>query len=275
MSSRGAMPLVLLLAATPWPSFEGLAARLTETEKTEVFSRAKDYFREANEVVGNDPQRAMGLYRQAVVRFERLVRDGEVHNGRLFYNIGNTYFRMEDLGRAILNYRRAEPLIPNDVNLQQNLGYARAERLDKIEVKEKTKVLHTLFFWHYDIPEQTRSFVFLASFLAAWLLAGVRLYVRRAPLGWALAVAICVSVLFLASLAVQTGARQRVRPGVIVSPEVVARKGDSEAYHPSFTEPLHAGTEFVVEEDRGEWCQVQLADGRRCWLPAASVEYVR
>jgi hypothetical protein len=65
------------------------------------------------------------------------------------------------------------------------------------------------------------------------------------------------------------------RPGVIVAEEVVARKGDSETYEPSFQEPLHAGTEWTLVERRGDWFHVELPDSRRCWLPADSVELVR
>ena len=55
---------------------------------------------------------------------------------------------------------------------------------------------------------------------------------------------------------------------------VVARKGDGEGYQPSFTGPLHAGTEFALIEERGEWRHVELHDGRRCWLPEKSSELV-
>ena len=54
-----------------------------------------------------------------------------------------------------------------------------------------------------------------------------------------------------------------------------ARKGDADTYEAAFTEPLHAGTEFVLVEDRGDWVQAELSDGRRCWLPARAVGLVR
>ena len=85
------------------------------------------------------------------------MREGGIENGKLYYNLGNVYFRMNDIGRAILNYRRAESYIPNDPNLHQNLSYARSRRLDEIEERQKTKVLRTLFFWHYDLSGWTRS----------------------------------------------------------------------------------------------------------------------
>ena len=57
--------------------------------------------------------------------------------------------------------------------------------------------------------------------------------------------------------------------------EVTARKGDSTSYEASFQDPLHAGAEFLLVEERNDWVHVELPDGRRCWLPAQSIAMVR
>ena len=117
-------------------------AELGETEIADLFSQGKELFRQANEAAANDPAEARELYHKAALRFERITREGGIQNGKLHYNIGNAYFRMNDFGRAILSYRRAEQYIPNDPNLQQNLDYARKRRTDRIEEQQKTKVLN-------------------------------------------------------------------------------------------------------------------------------------
>jgi hypothetical protein len=38
---------------------------------------------------------------------------------------------------------------------------------------------------------------------------------------------------------------------------------------------LHAGAEFVLVEERKNWVQVELPDGRTCWLPSGAVAMVR
>jgi len=76
------------------------------------------------------------------------------------------------------------------------------------------------------------------------------------------------------SLAIDARAAATLRDGVVVATEVIARKGDSETYEPSFKEPLHAGTEFRVREERAGWLQGELGDGRTCWLPEKAVERV-
>ena len=81
-----------------------------------------------------------------------------------------------------------------------------------------------------------------------------------------------VSLLLAASLGVDAFEETRVRSGVILAEEMIARKGDSATYQPSFKDPLHAGTEFTLVEERKGWYHIELADGRRCWIPDSAAE---
>jgi tetratricopeptide (TPR) repeat protein len=245
----------------------GHTATLDSAEIHHLFSQAKDFFRRGNEAALRDPEAANGFYQQAVMRFERIVRDGQVQNGKLYYNIANAYFRMGDIGRAILHYRRAERFIPNDPNLRQNLDYARRHRVDKIAVKPETQVLKTLFFWHYDLATGTRLYLSCVLFGLTWVLAGIRLFARRLAPRWGIVLSALLAALLFGSLLVEEVRGRRQVGGVILVEEVVARKGDSETYQASFEEPLHAGTEFELIEERREWLHIELADGRRCWIP--------
>ena len=55
--------------------------------------------------------------------------------------------------------------------------------------------------------------------------------------------------------------------GVIITDSVEARKGPAYAYAPAFVQALHDGLEFKLIEERGTWIQIELTDGRRCWIP--------
>jgi hypothetical protein len=102
-----------------------------------------------------------------------------------------------------------------------------------------------------------------------------RLFAKRPFLNWIIGIAAILSLAVGASLVTESLAIQKNRPGVVVAEKVTARKGDSESYEASFQEPLHAGAEFLLVEQRQAWMHVELPDGRRCWLPADAVEMVR
>jgi len=250
------------------------AQSLDQTAIENLYAEGNAFFRKANDAAAINREQSYDLYQKAALRFERIAQEGNVANGKLFYNIGNCYFRMNDLGRTILNYRRAQRHIPNDQNLLQNLEYARARRQDRVETRQRTRVLKTLFFWHYDLSTRARTFLFTIAFVAGWILAALRLFWRRGALQWGLVSAFIIASCLLGSLLIQEWTWLRTQSGVVLNKEVVARKGDSETYEPSFKEPLHPGTEFTLIEKRSDWYHVELVDGRQCWVPLSRVELV-
>ena len=270
--------VLLILTILLAPMLFGLGIEqqsLTPEQISDLYTQAKACFRTGNELVKNDPDQAREQFRMAVLRFERIVREGGVENGRLYYNIGNTYFRMGDVGRALLNYRRAERYIPGDLNLQQNVGNALSRRTDRVEETERKRILKVLLFWHYDFAMGLRAQVFASLYILFWCLCLLRLFKRVSWISWSAVLCGIPALLLAGSLAAEAMHETRVRPGVVLARETVAYKGDADTYEKAFTEPLHAGTEFVVIEDRGQWIEIQLANGRACWLRAGDVGMVR
>jgi tetratricopeptide (TPR) repeat protein len=274
-SAAGAALVLLaaLIAALLAPSCVRADA-LSETELAEHLAEAERAFRLAVSLDQSDPQRAMERYEEALLHYERLTREDGVRNGRLYYNIANTYFRLGDLGRAILNYKRAALYIPQDENLKQNLEFARSRRADRIEIEERERIFKTLFFLHYDVPSRIRLHVFAAAFAAVWILAALMLFFEWPALRTLLVVTAVASSLLLVSILVEGIQAGRNPEGVITAREVVARKGDAETYQPSFTEPLHAGTEFEAIETRPGWILIELGSGSRGWIPQGAAALV-
>ena len=284
-----ALPAVSQEAATPVPP-AAPAVLLAEAER---------HFADGNRLAGERRSaEAAEQFRAALLRYEAAAAALGGGNGYLLYNIGNTYFRLGDIGRAILYYREAQQLIPADSNLQQSLRHARSLRRDRIEPSAAGGVVRVLFFWHFAVPVRVRAGLLLAAWNLLWLLALLpalatvsararrlrdRLHamrgwqrVRRPVLGTVATVATVAAVVAVAmggSVAAElVGSQADV--AVVVAPEVVARRGDGAAYEASFDGALHAGTELVVVERRNDWYQVALADGRRAWLPAHAVAVV-
>ena len=239
----------------------------------EHLAAAEEAFGRAIELDVTDTESAKDYYRKSILHYERLVASG-MRNGRLYYNIGNVWFRLDDMGRAILNYKRSELYNPADPNLEQNLQFARSRRVNRIEAQQRDRIFKTLFFIHYDVPTRVRFGIFLGVFVLLWGAAIVAVFHRR---GWVRTLIISLTVVcivFLASLIWEKVSLTRNPAGIVTALEVVARKGDAETYQPSFTAPLYSGTEFDLLEQRPDWWYIELEDGARCWIPAWGGELV-
>ncbi len=216
------------------------------------------------------------MYAEAAQQFEYLVKEEGIRNGHLFYTLGNSWFMAGDVGRAILNYRRAEAYLPRNADVRHNLNAALAVRTDLIPEKARHPLAARLLGWHFNTSPALRGWLFAFCWLVLW---GAWFRTRRSskPKKEVRIVAACaslLSVLLLASLATEAFMKHRAQPGVVVAPEVLARKGDGERYAPAFKEPLHSGTEFQRLEKRKEWWHIRLPDGQTCWIPARAAETV-
>src|SRR5437868_15297641 len=79
-----------------------------------IATPARAQFEKANQ------EYAAGQFKEAVNDYEALVKNGE-YSANVFYNLGNAYFRVQDFGKAILNYERALALDRNHPEAQANL----------------------------------------------------------------------------------------------------------------------------------------------------------
>jgi tetratricopeptide (TPR) repeat protein len=244
----GAFLLFFSLADTVWGGVS-----LSDAENKELYSQGTEYFHQATEVSGADPAAARDLYGKAILRFERIVAEGGIRNGKLFYNIGNIYFLLDDIGRAILNYRRAEQYIPNDANLVKNLSYARSVRQDKMETEEREKILQTLFFFHYDLGAQTRLIFFCIFYIFFWSFAALKVFSKRPFTSWGLGIALLFTLLFGGSLFIESRQSMTGHEGVILAAEVIGRQGDAESYQPSFEDPCLTAAVHGYLQKAGSW----------------------
>ncbi len=239
-----------------------------------LFSRANEAFRQAHSISDNS-DKATKLYEEAILIYEKIIIDGPIQNAKLYYNLGNAYFLKGDLGKAILNYRRAEKLDSADTNIQKNLAFARSRRVDKVKLKTEKRVLHTLFFWHYDFFLKTK-FVLTCLFFALFCVSlTVMIWVGRiAPVTVITVISGLLFICLLTSVVLEANNQARKVCGVITVEDVVARQGDGQSYSPSFKDPLHSGTEFDLLENRHGWLHIQLSDNSEGWIPESSADLI-
>lgn len=213
-----------------------------------------------------DPDEAAHSLRRAVAGYERLIGSG-VHSGRLYSIAGNAYFLLGDMGFAILNYVRAERLMPRDANLHANLALARSRVKASIEAPLEAQVADRLHAIVRVLPARQFAWAAITMWSLGWLVLLARLHRRSIPRRIPLALLVVSTLSAIASIAPAWVNRHDSR-AVVISPESVGRKGpDAQAYPPSFSSPLPAGVEVLIIEERPGWRLIRLADGRETWLP--------
>ncbi len=236
-----------------------------------LFLQANDLFQKG--ISAPEPGRTERI-KQAAQVYERVLAERGIRNGYLYYNLGNCYVHLGRMGKAIVNYRRAEKLVPNYSDLRNNLKSALARRKDNIQKAQMRSIARTLFFWHYLMSLHAKIVVFAILFSMIWIVLLVRLFLDRPFLRWGSVVCIFFAAVFGVSAALNVYADNSIRFGVIVVESTTPRKGPGESYSPTFKEALHEGTEFHVRDRQAQWLQVELDNGSVCWLKARDAELI-
>lgn len=236
----------------------------------------RSVFREANAdaeraIAAKSFEEAEAPIRSAIQRYHLMIASG-VRNGYLYYNLGNSYMRIRDVGEAIYWYRMAERLIPQDTRLRANLRYARSQTRTQFPAPASSELWRTLFFFHYLIPFSTRLWIFLAFWNLFWILMAVRLYKKSIGGAWLAAPLVAGCLIFGLSAAADVGRDRMKREAVLVQSDVVARKGDAATYEPVFSEPLGSGVEVEVLQIRDRYTEVRFTSGVAGWVPSSALK---
>ncbi len=267
-AAAGALLMLLMAWAGPAHRASGAAG--------DDLGEAAETFRRANEAAMSDPGLSRELYREAALRYAHVIEGSGVRNGKLYTNLGHSYFLAGDYGGAILNYRRALRYLPHNRELLESLAHARSQCIDVFTMEQQARLWRGLCFWHYHFSQAGRLWLFGGAYAGLWLLLALRLFMKQKPrwTTWGMGAGIAICVMTGFSLAIHREAGRRHAAGVITDAEVVPRKGDSYVYDPAFTNSLHSGTEFDLLERREGWVHARFVSGETAWLPDGSVEFV-
>jgi tetratricopeptide (TPR) repeat protein len=212
-------------------------------------------------------------FRRAQRLFAAAIESG-TENAELYTNLGNAALQAEELGQAVLAYRRALLLDPGLERARQNLQHARGLLPSWVPTPSEGGVLDTFFHWHQTVSRADRADLAAALFAIAALCLAISIYFRSQPFRYGTYLTAAAWLALLLSLTFDP-ARDATSEGVVVAREALARAADSVNAPTRFGEPVPAGTEVKILEDRGSWLQIGLHNGRNAWVTASSVERVR
>lgn len=216
-----------------------------------------------------------GNYDEAIAGYEAIIAAG-VRNSDVYYNLGNAYFKQGDMGRAILNYRRAQQLDPPDADIAANLALARTQTVDKLEVPPEGVLINIV-----EIAEEWLTLNQAALLaLSLWFLICVAFVVaifqprwRRLSAGIIAILAIFL-LIGLISMANRMYKETQSPAAVIIAPKVdiTSGPGGGDQYLVEFE--LHAGAEVRLLESRVGWRRIALPGNLQGWVPSEAVEPV-
>ncbi len=211
---------------------------------------------------------AAGDFRAAADGYAKVAAQKQ-WSAALFYNLANSYFRLGDFGRAILNYERALTLEPKHPEAEANLRIVR-DRARALELVRTTPERYAA-----KVAVNDYAWVAAGAFWVA-LFAAVTLWFRRGsrsvPAALFVSALLILAAAFAAIYLLENGSHGRAL-AVVVAKDVQARLATAE--NAGAVLALPPGSEVKVLSTRGEWIYAALPNQLRGWIPAKSAERVR
>lgn len=215
-------------------------------------------------------------YGEAAKQYELLLkRQGP--SAVLYYNMGNAYYKDEQIPRAILAYERALLLNPADRDARFNLELARLKTADK---QTPPSEMFFVTWWRQFsclLSPSGWAVVAFASFVL--LLMGVLLYafssalrVRKCGIYGAMLLCV-VTVVANLSLLTQWHALNHRDSAIVMTPAVVVKSSPSENSTDLFL--IHEGTRLrILDSSMREWREVEVEDGKQGWVHKSDMEVI-
>jgi len=197
-------------------------------------------------------------------------------SAELEYNIGNAYFKINNIPGAILFYERAHLHKPGDEDINYNLQIARTLVVDRFEEIPELFFISWYNLLSLSLTTNTWALISISAFVLCLLFLSVYFYTTKYKikvLGFWLALLLLITSLL--SLALTFRNKTLVydsQKAVIFSPVVNGKSSPDDSGTDLFV--LHEGTKVTVEDEVGEWLEIRLSDGNKGWVPANSLEII-
>lgn len=222
-----------------------------------------------------DTEYQKGNYQQAIRDYEEILKNGE--SAEIYFNLGNAYYRTDNITKAVLNYERARLLSPGDDDINFNLQFARSKTIDKITPESE------MFFvtWYKSLVNFTSVdnwaktgilCIVMALLLVLLYLFGPQLLLRKIGFfgGLAFFVIFLLSNLFAFQ---QKQALDNRTGAIIISPSVNIKKTPAKNSADQFV--LHEGTRVdIIDKGMTDWRCIRVGDGREGWIETKAIEEI-
>lgn len=214
-------------------------------------------------------------YTQAIHYYQLCIQDG-YQDAILYYNLGNAYFKNNNLGLSILWYERALKLDPGNEDIQHNLAFANNQTIDKIYQSEEFFLTRWWKGLLHAGSAKTWSIwsivfcVFTCVFIA-FILIAKRANWRVASFFLAISLGICMifSIVFAIINKKEATSHNEL---IVTQLNVVIKSTPDISGTDLFS--VHEGIKAKITDQTKGWYEVKFPNNEKGWIQAENVEVI-
>ena len=228
------------------------------------YSQAQDFTTELSQA---ELSYSESKYDTAALIYQSILDEG-YHSSELYYNLGNCYFKLNEIPSAILNYERALKFDPNNDNIQYNLNLCNSLIPDRIDKMPE------LFFiqWYKGLYNYFPIDVWAKIIIALLVLFSVfmllyflssKMFLRK--MGFWAAMLFLLFFVFSFFLTTQKYASfKKHNQAIIFTPSITVKSSPAKNSVDLFV--VHEGTKVFIMDQVGNWKKIKIQNGSIGWV---------
>ena len=237
----------------------GLASLLYADQKSYLFQKGNEAYQKGN-------------YEEAVSSYKQILKMG-YESPELYYNLGNSYYKLHKIGPAVLYYNRALKMNPRDEDIRHNLDLVNLRVVDRIP--SIPELFYIRYFKSFQdlFSTQTLFWISIIFYALTILFIVLALLVRNRSfrllshrMAWGVGI---VFLIFAFTLGTKVWAQTHTVEAIVLTPKVDVKSAPAKDGTLVFS--LHEGVKVRIEQKTNGWFEIKLADGKEGWLPARAV----
>ena len=217
-----------------------------------------------------------GEYMDAIEIYSGIIDDG-LHSADLYFNIGNSYYKINDTPNSIFYYEKALLLDPDNKSVKNNLAYAQNMLIDKIETLPKNQItvlfdsiisVFSYEYWQFfTIFFQWLFTIFFILFIFSKTSVFKRKYFTYSSTSL---------IIFIVTLIISINSKNnylKTDPAILFDKEVSFRSEPNLRSEEIFK--LHEGLKINIIETINDWTLIELSNGSEGWIPTVSFRKIK
>jgi len=217
-----------------------------------------------------------GGYDKAAKLYEEILAQG-YESPELYYNLGNCYYKLNNLPAAILQFERARKLKPQDEDIVHNLTLANLRTEDRIEPIPDLFFINWWRKWTELASADQWAIIGLVSlWLALCMIIGIFYIYRSLLIRRIFSIATTLAVLLFAVSFLAAIDRHKIMDNhkfaIVFSPSTDVKSAPDVQSTGLFV--LHSGVKVELIDRVGDWNKVRLADGKVGWMQSSNFKVI-